>query len=346
MTTMPLLQIDNLSVTMMPPGAAPVPILSDVSLTLDKGATLGIVGESGSGKSMLSLAIMGLLPPTARAAGTIALNGRQLLTLPESAWCRIRGRRIGMIFQEPMTALNPAMRIGDQIAEGIIWHRGVARAVARRAAIDLLDQVRIPDAKRRAASYPHEMSGGQRQRVGIAIALALQPDLMIADEPTTALDVTVQAEILDILDELVRERGMALIIISHDLGVIARAAHRTIVMYAGTGMEAGPTVALLRDPRHPYTTGLLAAMPRRRPGVGSGPGSRLATIPGTVPGFADMPAGCRFAGRCARQTGACREATPAWRLFGSDGGRGVRCLHAQLDAAEPDRPEPDRVMPL
>jgi peptide/nickel transport system ATP-binding protein len=327
----PLLAVADLAIAIAAAGGGrPTPIVADLSFTLGRGETLGIVGESGSGKSLVSLAIMGLLPPAARASGRIALDGRDLLGLDDDALCEVRGRRIGMIFQEPMTALNPAMRVGDQIAEGLIRHGVAGRRAARDCAVDLLDRVRIPDARRRADAYPHELSGGQRQRVGIAIALALEPDLIIADEPTTALDVTVQAEILDILADLVATSRMSLILISHDLGVVARAAARTIVMYAGTRMEAGPTADVLHRPLNPYTRGLLAAMPRRR----AADAGRLATIAGTVPAFDALPPGCRFAGRCADRIAACDAAEPVWRDVAGAGGRGVRCLRAGETAEE------------
>lgn len=318
----PLLELDRVGVA-LPNGAGGLtPILSDVSVALPRGTVLGIVGESGSGKSLLALAVMGLLPPGAVVTGAIRLDGRDLVPLGEEERCGVRGQRIGMIFQEPLTALNPSMRVGDQIAEGIVWHRGCTWATARREAVRLLDQVRIPDAARRARSHPHELSGGQRQRVGIAIALALEPDLMIADEPTTALDVTVQAEILDILDDLVRDRGMSMILVSHDLGVIARAADRTVVLYAGTRLEEGTTADVLHRPLNPYTRGLLAAMPRRR-GLSA---PRLDTIPGTVPRFADPPSGCRFAPRCGFVVDACRAGEPDWTVKAPH--RGVRCIRA------------------
>jgi peptide/nickel transport system ATP-binding protein len=321
MTDTPLLSISDLAISVDLPDGGKMPILQDIALDLAPGETLGIVGESGSGKSLLSLAIMGLLPPVARATGSILFDGQDLLAADENAMCAIRGNRIGMIFQEPMTALNPAMTVGDQIAEGLVLHRGLSWRDARSEAVSLLDQVHIPDAARRARTYPHEMSGGQRQRVGIAIALALKPALMIADEPTTALDVTVQAEVLDILDDLAREYQMALILVSHDLGVIARMCQRTIVMYAGRRMEEGDTRALLTAPENPYTSGLVAAMPKRRAGE-----RRLATIPGTVPGFARLPAGCVFSDRCGEREEACHAGEPAWTVTAS--GRGVRCIHA------------------
>ncbi len=321
MTTAPLLSVRDLAISIRMGDGSLTPIVTDVAFNVEAGESLGVVGESGSGKSLLSLAIMGLLPGVAEATGTIAFEGENLLTASEDRLCHIRGNRIGMIFQEPMTALNPAMTIGDQIAEGLVWHRGMSWRDARSQAVDLLDQVRIPDAARRAKTYPHEMSGGQRQRVGIAIALALKPALMIADEPTTALDVTVQAEVLDILDDLAREHGMALILVSHDLGVIARMCRRTIVMYAGRRMEEGGTREVLTEPRNPYTRGLIRAIPKR-----VADGGRLQTIRGTVPGFNRLPAGCVFSDRCPERIDACHIAEPGWTHF--DNSRGVRCIRA------------------
>jgi peptide/nickel transport system ATP-binding protein len=305
------------------------PIVDDMAFELPDGATLGVVGESGSGKSLLALAIIGLLPRGIAAAGRVLLDGIDLLSLPEDDLCHIRGARIGMIFQEPMTALNPAMRIGDQIAEGLAWHRGTGRAAAWAEALRLLDRVRIPDARHRLQAYPHELSGGQRQRVGIAIALAPGPKLLIADEPTTALDVTVQAEILDLLDELVDELGMSLIIISHDLGVIARMADRTLVMYAGTRVEEGPTEVVLNQPLHPYTSALLAAMPRRLAAADRSDrrALRLASIPGSVPRAGQLPPGCRFTPRCPMAIADCAAAEPAWRAIRP--AHAARCIRAE-----------------
>ncbi len=322
LTDAPLLSVRDLQVSVRLADGSRLAILNDIAFDLEAGDTLGVVGESGSGKSMLALAIMGLLPGVAEARGTIALAGENLLAASEERLCAIRGNSVGMIFQEPMTALNPAMTIGDQIAEGLVWHRGMSWRDARAQAVDLLDQVRIPDARRRAKTYPHEMSGGQRQRVGIAIALALKPALMIADEPTTALDVTVQAEVLDILGELAREYGMALMLVSHDLGVIARMCRRTIVMYAGRRMEEGGTRDVLTGPRNPYTRGLIAAVPKR-----IGDGGRLSTIRGTVPGFDRLPAGCVFSDRCPEVIAACHAGEPGWTSFAD--GRGVRCIRAE-----------------
>ncbi|MBV2185146.1 MAG: ABC transporter ATP-binding protein [Rhizobium sp.] len=321
-TDAPLLSVRDLSVSIRLGDGSRMPILTDMAFDLDAGDTLGVVGESGSGKSLLALSIMGLLPGVAEASGTIALDGENLLDASEERLCAIRGDRIGMIFQEPMTALNPAMTAGDQIAEGLVWHRGLSWRDARARAVDLLDQVRMPDARRRARTYPHEMSGGQRQRVGIAIALALKPALLIADEPTTALDVTVQAEVLDILDDLAREYGMALMLVSHDLGVIARMCRRMLVIYAGRRMEDGGTREVLTEPRNPYTRGLIAAVPKR-----IGEGGRLATIRGRVPGFDRLPPGCVFSDRCPDVIDACHAGEPRWTDFADE--RGVRCIRAE-----------------
>ena len=261
-----MLKVNSLSVDISGSDGRSVRVVDGVSFELAQGATLGVVGESGSGKTMLALAIIGLLPGVARASGEVMLGGENLLTLSESEMCNVRGRRIGMIFQEPMTSLNPAQRVGTQIAEGLILHEGLTRTQARERAIELLDRVHVPNARTRIDAFPHELSGGQRQRVGIAIALALKPELLIADEPTTALDVTVQKEILDIFDELVADFGMSLIFISHDIGVIGRIADRTLVMLNGKQMEQGPTAEVLRRPQADYTRQLLASMPRRTRG--------------------------------------------------------------------------------
>ena len=327
-----------------------LPIVADVSFGLQRGETLGIVGESGSGKSLLALALIGLLPGFARVSGRIAFQGRDLTKLSERDLCRVRGAKIAMIFQEPMAALNPAMRIGDQIAEGLRL-RGAGRSEANKRALELLDRVRIPDAGNRISAFPHELSGGQRQRVVIAIALAGSPKLLIADEPTTALDVTVQKDVLAILAELVAEEEMGLILVSHDLGVIAQSCARTLVMYAGTGFELSPTNALLTRPLNPYTRGLLAATPRRGaysvarshgfdPDAGlrapTDPAPvrrRLATIDGTVPSFSALPPGCRFAPRCPKRIGECESAEPEFRRIKA--GRFVRCVRAEAEGGAP-----------
>ncbi|WP_417806121.1 ATP-binding cassette domain-containing protein [Thalassospira lucentensis] len=258
-----MLSIRDLRVSFEDSSGDRTEVVHGINLDLARGESLGIVGESGSGKSVLSLATIGLLPGTARASGQIMFEGQDLLTLPEKQMCGLRGRKIGMIFQEPMSALNPAMTVGAQIAEGLRLHKGMSQTDAKTEALRLLEMVQIPQATQRINSYPHEMSGGQRQRVGIAIAIALKPDLLIADEPTTALDVTVQAEILDILDDLVTDLEISLILISHDLGVIARISDRTLVMYKGDEMEHGDTERVLRSPQHDYTRKLLDAMPSR-----------------------------------------------------------------------------------
>ncbi|UIJ70921.1 ABC transporter ATP-binding protein [Aurantimonas sp. HBX-1] len=320
----PLLQVEGLGVSLARTDGTRLPILEDVGFDLASGETLGVVGESGSGKSLLALALIGLLPGSAMVTGSIRFDGRDLVTASEAELCAIHGRRIAMIFQEPMTALNPAMRIGDQIAEALRLD-GMAPTAARAGALALLDRVRIADAANRIDAFPHELSGGQRQRVVIAIALARAPSLLIADEPTTALDVTVQREVLDILGELVAEAGMALILVSHDLGVIARTVARTLVLYAGTRFEEAPTAALLARPANPYTRGLIGAMPRRRTNA-SGGRQRLTVIPGTVPAFGALPPGCRFANRCPDHIPACDAGEPAWRPIGPD--RAVRCIRA------------------
>ncbi|OLP44895.1 ABC transporter ATP-binding protein [Rhizobium oryziradicis] len=263
MSNSPFLSVRNLNVCIAPSNGREMTVLDGVEFDVHAGETLGIVGESGSGKSLLSLSIMGLLPDIAKASGQILLEGEDLLSTSETRMCTLRGKRIGIIFQEPLTALNPAMTIGDQIAEGMVCHGGLSWREARLRAVDMMDQVRMPDAKRRAKAYPHELSGGQRQRVGIAIALALKPALLIADEPTTALDVTVQAEVLDLLSDLVDEHGMAMMLVSHDLGVIARMCDRTIVMVAGQKIEEGATRTVFEHPAHPYTRSLLQSVPSR-----------------------------------------------------------------------------------
>ncbi|THF49745.1 ATP-binding cassette domain-containing protein [Allorhizobium terrae] len=263
MSNSPFLSVRSLSLGIALSQGREIPVLDAMDFDLHSGETLGIVGESGSGKSLLCLSIIGLLPDIAKASGQILLEGEDLLSASEARMCALRGKRIGMVFQEPLTALNPAMTIGDQIAEGMVCHEGLSWRKARRRALDMLDQVRMPDAKRRAKAYPHELSGGQRQRVGIAIALALKPALLIADEPTTALDVTVQAEVLDLLSDLVAEHRMAMMLVSHDLGVIARMCDRTIVMVAGQKIEEGATRAVFEHPAQPYTRNLLKSVPNR-----------------------------------------------------------------------------------
>ncbi len=301
----------------------------NVGFSLAHGDTLGLVGESGCGKSLTALALMGLLPEGARVSGSIRLDGRELVGLDEKDWSALRGHRIGMVFQEPMTALNPVHTVARQVAEPLRLHRGLSARQARQEAIALLDRVGIPDAARRADAYPHQFSGGQRQRVTIAMALACGPDLLIADEPTTALDVTVQKQILDLLQDLVAERRMAMLLISHDLGVIARSVARMMVMYGGSVVESGPTARVFAQRRHPYTQGLFGA----RPALLAPRGQRLATIAGTVPELVDLPVGCPFSGRCAYTVPACHHSTPPVTDLGQ--GHAVRCLQWETVSAGP-----------
>ncbi|MFN7549181.1 MAG: ABC transporter ATP-binding protein [Pseudomonadota bacterium] len=317
---MPLLQVTDLRVT-LPTARGPAAALREVGFTLDRGQTLGLIGESGCGKSMTALALMGLLPEGAQVQGSIRFDGTELTTLPEADWCRLRGNRIGMVFQEPMTALNPLHTVGRQIAEPLRLHRGLDAAAARAEALRLLERVQLPQARARLDAWPHQLSGGQRQRVVIAIALACKPDLLIADEPTTALDVTIQREVLDLIGALVRESRMALLLVSHNLGVMADRVERVAVMYGGMVVESGPPARVFGERAHPYTQGLFAARPR----LGLARGTRLATIAGRVPELADLPAGCPFAPRCARAGDDCRAALPAAGTAGA-ADHEVRCL--------------------
>jgi oligopeptide/dipeptide ABC transporter ATP-binding protein len=313
--TGPLLSVRDLSVSF-----GPLRVLEGLSFDLAQGEVLGVVGESGSGKSMTALAIMGLLPRGGRVvAGRAVLEGQEVTALPERDLQRLRGARMVMIFQEPMTSLNPVLTVGEQVAEVLRQHRGMNRRAAHAEAINLLRLVEIPAAERRVDDYPHQLSGGQRQRAMIAIALACRPKLLIADEPTTALDATVQAGILDLLRGLRRELGMAVLLITHDLGVVADFADRVVVMYAGRIAETGPSAAIFASPQHPYTQALLAAIPRL-----SGPIANLPAIPGVVPSPADFPAGCRFAPRCPHAHLECTLAPPA--LIPLPGGVAAACI--------------------
>lgn len=302
---MTLLDVKNLSVTLAT-NDGPARAVRDLTFSLEKGETLGIVGESGCGKSMTALALMGLLPEHSKTKGTIALNGQNLLTKPEAELCQIRGNNMAMIFQEPMTSLNPVHTVGRQIMEPLRLHKGLSKSEATTETIALLDRVGIPNPKERLHNYPHQLSGGQRQRVMIAIALSCAPDILIADEPTTALDVTIQDQILDLIQSLVREEGMALILISHDLGVISENAETVMVMYGGAAVETGKTDRIFDELSHPYTQGLFAAMPK----LGMGRNTRLVTIPGTVPDLVNLPTGCTFTDRCPLATPQCRETIP------------------------------------
>ena len=324
---MPLLEVTDLHVQ-LPTRRGWAPVLRGISFTLERGDTLGLIGESGSGKSMVALALMGLLPDGARTSGSIRLNGQELLGLPDAPLCHIRGQRIGMVFQEPMTALNPLHRIGHQVAEPLRLHQGLSARAAQQAALALLERVGISDAAQRMGAYPHQFSGGQRQRITLAMALAGAPQLLIADEPTTALDVTLQRQILDLLAELVAERGMALLLISHDLGVMARQVRRLLVMYGASVVESGPTTEIFQTLAHPYTRGLWAARPRWGVAYAPGPRPPLPTIAGTVPDVLDLPAGCPFAGRCAFTADICHTTAPPPTLLAE--GHSVRGLRLDV----------------
>ncbi len=315
---MSLLEIDRLTAGFETP-AGPVPVVHEVSLAVDAGQTVALVGESGSGKSVTARSVLRLLPANGRIfGGGIRFSGRDLLTLEEPAMRQVRGGGIGMVFQEPGTALSPVFAVGDQIAETLVAHGLADWTAARRRAVELLDSVRLPDAGRRAHEFPHQFSGGQQQRIQIAIALACRPSLLIADEPTTALDVTVQAEILDLLRELSAGYGLALLLITHDLGVVAEMAERVAVMYAGRIVENAPAPDLFRLPAHPYTRALLASIPRPTGG------RRLETIEGAVPQPGRLPPGCAFEPRCPSRVEACRAAVP--RVTTLPGDRTVRCV--------------------
>jgi peptide/nickel transport system ATP-binding protein len=298
-----------------------------VSFSLGKGKTLGVVGESGCGKSVTALSIMGLVPnpPGNIVGGSIRFEGEELVGLSTDRYQSLRGNRMGMIFQEPMTSLNPAFTIGDQISEAILRHEQVGPAEAKARTIELLRRVRIPSPERRFDDYPHKLSGGMRQRAMIAMALSCSPDLLIADEPTTALDVTIQAQILDLLGELRAETGMAIMLITHDLGVVAEMADEVLVMYAGRVIERAPAAALFADPQHPYTIGLMGSIPRLDIEQ-----DRLAAIEGQVPNLTALPQGCRFRARCPFAIAACAEADPP--LIEVAPGHQAACIRAPLEA--------------
>jgi oligopeptide/dipeptide ABC transporter ATP-binding protein len=319
---MPLLEIEDLSVGFHTEGGLAV-VVDDLSFTVDAGRIVGLVGESGCGKSVTARAIMRLLPcPPAQIEGRrLALDGQDLLALDERAMRDVRGNRIGMIFQEPMTSLNPTFPVGFQIGETLRLHRNMGGAAIRTRVLELLRMVGIGAPERRFAQYPHELSGGLRQRVMIAMALACHPKLLIADEPTTALDVTIQAQILELLVRLRDELGMAILLITHDLGVVAEYADEVIVMYAGKLAEWADVRSLFRQPRHPYTQGLLGSMPRLAGPIGK-LGGPLPTIPGTVPSPLARPPGCPFAGRCPRVQARCRDIFPP---LARHGGHGFAC---------------------
>ena len=310
----PLVRITDLTVAFNG-----TPALLGIDLAIAPGETLGLVGESGCGKSVTWLAVLGLLPPSATIGGSATLDGQELIRASVPTLERVRGKRIAMIFQDPASALNPVHRIGRQVAEAVRLHRGLSGSAVTAETLRLLDEVGIPDARNRMDAYPHEMSGGQNQRVNIAMALAGRPELLIADEPTTALDVTIQAQILDLLRRLQGEHGMALVLISHDLGVVAEMCERVCVMYAGRIVEEARADALFASPRHPYTTGLMGALPPL-----TGPRRRLTAIPGRVPEPWAMPPGCAFAPRCPDRIDLCDAGMPP--LHGD--ARRVACIRA------------------
>ncbi len=321
---MALLQIKNLTVE-FGSEKSPFRAVDNVCLEIEKGEVLGIVGESGSGKSVTAKAIMGLIDwPGRVVADKLEFDGEDLQAMPDKQRRKITGREIAMIFQEPMTSLNPCFTTGFQIAEALKIHEGGSRAMRRSRSLELLEQVGIPDPQARLKAFPHQLSGGMSQRVMIAMAIACNPGLLIADEPTTALDVTIQAQIIDLLLNLQRQRQMALILITHDLALVAEAAHRIVVMYAGQVVEMGPVPEIFESPRHPYTAALLEALPERSDGE-----TRLKTIPGVVPGQFDRPTGCLLNPRCRFATDRCRQQTP--QLETALDGRQVRCF-TPLDA--------------
>lgn len=324
MTAPPLLQVRDLQTTLRLGPRLSIRAVDGVSFDVHRGQTLAIVGESGSGKSVSALSIMGLLPKGVGSitGGSIRFDGRELTELSDRRMRAIRGKDIGMIFQEPMTSLNPVHTVGDQISEIVIRHENLSRGKARARAIEMLDLVGIPEPAKRVDNFPHEMSGGMRQRAMIAIALACEPSLLIADEPTTALDVTIQAQILDLIQDLQKKLGMAVIFITHDLGVVAEIADEVVVMYAAQVVESAPVEALFDTPRMPYTTGLLNSIPRVG---GSETRRRLQAIPGQVPSLARLPDGCRFSARCSHARDICRAAPP--ELAQGEGPRHlVRCV--------------------
>lgn len=313
----PLISIESLSVAFNG-----VMVLRGVDLKLQKGEALGLVGESGSGKSVTWLAALGLLPRHAQVSGSVRLDGREILGAGEAELDQVRGGRVAMIFQDPASALNPVLTIRKQLCETLALHRELSGAAGKAEALRLLDLVGIPDAARRLSAYPHEFSGGQVQRIMIAMALAGNPDLLVADEPTTALDATIQAQILELLSSVRREMGMAMVLISHDLGVVAENCDRVAVMYAGRIVEEAASNQLFADPVHPYAQGLIGALPPL-----DGPRRRLTAIPGTVPDPASMPGGCAFAPRCALAAEPCRHAAPSLAPVADN--RTVACIRAE-----------------
>jgi oligopeptide transport system ATP-binding protein len=303
--------------------AGTVAAVNDVSLSLTPGETIGIVGESGSGKSQILLTIMGLLAKNGSASGSVKLRGQEILGLSEDALDNFRGAAMSMIFQDPMTSLNPFLRISTQLTEVLVKHRGMGQAEATRHAIDMLDQVRIPDARKRIRQYPHEFSGGMRQRVMISMALLCQPAILFADEPTTALDVTVQAQILDLIKDLTAKMGTTVVLVTHDLGVVASICDRVVVLYGGRIMESGPAERIFSDPRHPYTKGLLDSMPR----LDEATHGTLHTIPGQPPSLSMPTPGCPFEPRCEYRQPRCKIEMPPLQIAE---GRSLACHESTL----------------
>ncbi len=329
---MALLEVENLRTHFRTPGGI-VRAVDGISFHVDEGEVLAIVGESGCGKSVTAMSILRLIPePPGRSAGAVRFGGQDLLSLPEPEMRKIRGNDISMVFQEPMTSLNPVLTIGRQIGEALRLHQGLDKEQATQRAIESLKIVGIPEPERRVTQYPHELSGGMRQRVMIAMALACSPKLLIADEPTTALDVTVQAQILDLMRQLNERTGSAIILITHDLGVVAEMAQRVVVMYGGRKVEEAPVNALFATPRHPYTQALLGSVPRLAGDHEPTERIRLAEIPGVVPSLRDEIAGCIFAPRCAHATERCHQAYPPLEPKG--GGHSVACWESDRLTAQ------------
>jgi oligopeptide transport system ATP-binding protein len=313
-----ILDVRNLQTSFSTPEGA-VRAVNDVSFAIGPGEALGIVGESGSGKSQIFMSIMGLLAKNGRAQGSVLFKGKNILNLPVAELNQIRGVKMSMIFQDPMTSLNPYLTIRRQLTEVLVAHKGLDERAATEAAIAMLERVQIPEARRRVGMYPHEFSGGMRQRVMIAMALLCQPELLIADEPSTALDVTIQAQILQLLGEIRASGETAVALITHDLGVIAGLCDHVMVMYAGRIVESGPVSDIFHDPQHPYTAGLLRSMPR----LDEAMAERLLTIPGQPPNLQRLPRGCAFYDRCPKRLAICLDEPPAFRSIGE--GRGKAC---------------------